>query len=729
MSEMAIADACLLYLSQEKYSQLITKRTGLWVTASGEDLSNHHLLTYSAKYWDKHLDEVQETPQLFQRVEAFLTSPNFQTTLQIQSLYVEGHFGLYMLQGHVESHKYTKRVFPKWLSEHRAGSCTEFSKNYRSFISEWQPLLDCGTGCEGCYDHAHYVRYAGELDRCLWKALGPRNFLSSNRERYYSFMLSSGQNRSSRQIASYYEAVSADGKSVVVMQSCNRRSVDHTRIEDLQSSDRAHINRNEFGRRTDVESSPYHQEIWNLPSHATPTLLTQRIILTDLAPEEWRTPGTVLDNNQHSRNLKIMSFSPDLSYLRIESQMFAKDSSGGYIAIDGLDLTTGNALACFEDITSRGSLLVLASRQRMPTTSLTRGRTTDPKPNDEKVPENTDRHLGLDLYSGDCDHCSRDPSRSKSGSNSPSRNQSKKESSEHGDSTNEYASSSSSTESLDWNSAEETWSEASTDVALLEQLQWKKVESSEEESSAVSDSEGDSEESEISRDEELSEGPVHSYGQLLDEDESDGGGIDLNCGSEDDAYQGDSDGSDLSDYSDVNDGVGFDSDDEYSMSRRLFIKALGQRRSKYPEGCLMIYDVASKPPNLLFRFSQRLPLKLYDSPPAIHPTRPLVVWPSFGGDILFVDYEAKSYFTRRARTSTRKSISPPFSSVFYGQVLIQQSSSPRIHEMQLLTMRQVSTYGVPRGTRNAPLQGREKEARQTLFIPLRLTLHPPALNA
>ncbi len=227
ISEMAIADACLLYLSQEKYAQLMTKRLGQWVTTSGEDLSDHHLLTYSAKYWDKHLDEVPETPQLLRRVERFLSSSNFQTTLQIQSLCVEAQFGLYTVKGHARSHKYTKRVFPRWFAENKTRNNSEFLGSYRTFISEWQSFLDCGTCGDDCCNYANYARYVGELDRCLWKALGPSNFLSSNRERYSSFMLSSGRTPRSRQTASYQDGVARDGSLVVVLQSLSGRLVNN----------------------------------------------------------------------------------------------------------------------------------------------------------------------------------------------------------------------------------------------------------------------------------------------------------------------------------------------------------------------------------------------------------------------------------------------------------------------------------------------------------------------
>ena len=225
ISEMAIADACLLYLSQEKYAQLMTKRLSQWVTASGEDLSNNHLLTYSAKYWDKHLDDVPETPQLLRRVESFLTSSNFQTTLQIQSLCVEAQFGLYTLEGHARNHKYTKRVFPRWFAENKAQNNSEFVGSYRTFVSEWRSFLECGTCSDDCCKYANYARFVGELDRCLWKALGPANFLSSNHERYFSFMLSNGKPLPNKQTASYQDGVAKDGSLVVVLQSLSGGSV------------------------------------------------------------------------------------------------------------------------------------------------------------------------------------------------------------------------------------------------------------------------------------------------------------------------------------------------------------------------------------------------------------------------------------------------------------------------------------------------------------------------
>lgn len=54
----------------------------------------------------------------------------------------------------------------------------------------------------------------------------------------------------------------------------------------------------------------------------------------------------------------------------------------------------------------------------------------------------------------------------------------------------------------------------------------------------------------------------------------------------------------------------------------------------------------------IFHFSQELPITLYNSPPAIHPSKPLIVWPIGRGDVLFADFLCQSYFIRKLRLST-----------------------------------------------------------------------------
>lgn len=70
---------------------------------------------------------------------------------------------------------------------------------------------------------------------------------------------------------------------------------------------------------------------------------------------------------------------------------------------------------------------------------------------------------------------------------------------------------------------------------------------------------------------------------------------------------------------------------------------------------ISVYDIRSGHPVRLFHFQQDLPVMLYSSPPAIHPSKPLVAWPLGGGDVLFADYMANTYFIRGAVPSTQDS--------------------------------------------------------------------------
>lgn len=87
-----LASICFKYLIQPRYKQLLKKQNDTFVTSAGEDINGHHLLSYAAKYWDKHLDDVEFSQEWCQRVERFIRSSQFTSCLQVQSLLVEGRF-------------------------------------------------------------------------------------------------------------------------------------------------------------------------------------------------------------------------------------------------------------------------------------------------------------------------------------------------------------------------------------------------------------------------------------------------------------------------------------------------------------------------------------------------------------------------------------------------------------------------------------------------------------
>lgn len=85
-----LAMGCLKYLRQPKYDGLLSKVVQSFSTISDEDIVNHHLLVYSAKYWRSHMDTMSYSLELCQKLEDFVRSTNFMTCLQVQSLLVGG---------------------------------------------------------------------------------------------------------------------------------------------------------------------------------------------------------------------------------------------------------------------------------------------------------------------------------------------------------------------------------------------------------------------------------------------------------------------------------------------------------------------------------------------------------------------------------------------------------------------------------------------------------------
>jgi hypothetical protein len=85
-----LGNICLTYLSQPCYGQLLERRGEKFVSKDGQDITQHHLLSYGAKYWSVHLDDIPPGDDWCDRVADFVRSRQFLTLLQVQSLMVEG---------------------------------------------------------------------------------------------------------------------------------------------------------------------------------------------------------------------------------------------------------------------------------------------------------------------------------------------------------------------------------------------------------------------------------------------------------------------------------------------------------------------------------------------------------------------------------------------------------------------------------------------------------------
>jgi hypothetical protein len=260
------------------------------------------------------------------------------------------------------------------------------------------------------------------------------------------------------------------------------------------------------------------------------------------------------------------------------------------------------------------------------------------------------------------------------------------------DDTEESCYSSSQTE----NSAQESWSEGSTD------------QESEIDSSDNNDEDEDGEEANQSTEETL-EGNAESDEEDGD-NESDSGNNQSDIGdsqSDSDDRSESSDGSTRDeiilthdDYIESNtDYLGgwsnhvyqYDSDSEASDRLQIRPSFPGQlKRNRISPGkntaSIAVYELQSGSLRRLFHYEMNIPIPLYHSPPVIHPSKPLVAWPLSGGDVLFADYAAKTYFIRRSMPTTRFSKSNDSTMWPWGGELLMRPhfSTSRLYEDALL---------------------------------------------
>ena len=362
------------------------------------------------------------------------------------------------------------------------------------------------------------------------------------------------------------------------------------------------------------------------------------------------------------RGLKDISLSPDLCCLRIGSRILVKDEGGRYSEIQRLEILSEDSPPYFEDVVLKESHLVLASREKAERIDEPRGRSRDKntKTSLKRGKPLADLGSNLGVTSTDCPLCSREHSKEPSHgiTLSPSKDQNNKTHKEDA-SERESTSSSPEEESSAWNSADESWSEGSTSDdengrALLIRLD----STSEDSWSETSKSKAESDlETEGSAKDDAPDPPIASHGQLLDDYEGESEASNFEWDSDDSPYDAGSDASDCDYRYESDDELGYSSGEQDEL--RAFLRSTRERRGAKPEqGLLIVYDLGAGHPVQLFKFVHPLPVRLYNSPPVIHPSCPLVVWPLCGGDILFADYKESSYFIRKMRPTTRKGKSP-----------------------------------------------------------------------
>ena len=255
--------------------------------------------------------------------------------------------------------------------------------------------------------------------------------------------------------------------------------------------------------------------------------------------------------------MNLVSFSPDLSYVRVGLQLFSLNDSGNFEEIEEIKVDDRKQPPIFEHLVSRDRILVLASRRKMPKFDKDREKSTDCKSKGENLETDKGSHQSQDLDPDHCQLCSQELSGSDQKQTVPPPKHTDESSNESDNENSAGESSSSSSESSTDDSAEDSWSEGSTDVDQFSHVPWNGSESSGEDAQSIEFEGSSKEDSNASDEQDSGDEPTHSYGQLLDEDESDGGDIDFGGGFDDDICAGDSNASETGDCCG---GLGSDSD-------------------------------------------------------------------------------------------------------------------------------------------------------------------------
>ncbi|KAG9219723.1 hypothetical protein CCMSSC00406_0010186 [Pleurotus cornucopiae] len=275
------------------------------------DYSQVLVLLYTAKYWDKHLDDIDDAAtcdNLRSRITSFIRSANFRTRMDGRS--------------------YLRRVFPSWFVDDEGRALWE---DYRRFLHDWKYFLSCQE-CAGDSNHRCKVLLCvGDLTRCWWSALGTSNFLAKFEERFRSFSFQSEGLRNT---------------------SLGRRQRGAKRVLDRS----AEAISNEIPKELNCD-------YWSFDSSEAPALRSRYTIhLPD--NHDWKIYNNPPDDQKLSREMApFVAFSNDFQTLRIGTQLYARRGENSFDAIQGAKATsTKRHPAYVEEFARRDNIVILASR-------------------------------------------------------------------------------------------------------------------------------------------------------------------------------------------------------------------------------------------------------------------------------------------------------------------------------------------------------------------------------
>ncbi|KAL3465574.1 hypothetical protein BJX64DRAFT_285505 [Aspergillus heterothallicus] len=622
LENKVMAEICLRYLLQPRYSKLLCKANDTYVDTRGDDIMDHHLLSYSAKYWDKHMDSVPFSPELCQSVPQLLKSPQFFTLLQVQSLFIEGQFTYWLNSLRPWAGKHFRRVFPHWLDGH----CTEaFTSHYGAFVGEWGYMLADQTRLERPCE--------GEIDRCFFGALGDDNFLHGGPSRYKSLKFMEHVDSAESVAATrYYDGVDEAGTRLRVV-----------KLEEVTR-----------------ENLIFRCESWRLDGQEKKLQATQTLRVSPAFWPLYEYPTTeTVFGRPH-----FVSFTTDLKFMRIGSDIFIESND----EFEPLSIHE----AYFEEWANNGRFLAVTTRRAVAEDDIeTPEPAVDGFPVDFAEIKTQELKTKLELMDekaaaeatdstestqptttseneSDSDDASSATSASSVALNDPDDVESTADqkswagTSETG--TTDRLLFQPSSESAG-NSAYTSWSEGSTDL-MSDELEGEDDQWNDWDYQKLYPEELDLEErgSIKSNDEASVDADVKSHMSESDYDSDDLMPRDL---SDDESSESESSSGSSSSSSDSYSSSSENSED--GGGARLEDMMLGKRSTKF-EGSkrtsIRVYDSSRLESVPVFHYTGFVKGDLFDSPPVFHPSKPLLVWPLGDGDILFANYESNKYFTR-----------------------------------------------------------------------------------
>ncbi|KAK7722769.1 hypothetical protein SLS63_009164 [Diaporthe eres] len=559
--------------------QILLKRSSVEQTESSrfprqEDFLRDadSLLLYFAKFWTKHIEDIEPTPDERKAVTAFANSSNFQTLLQVQSLTVADQFEQIafgacsdeeaLIMGRDGYHHLQRQSFPKWLFHHKNSVFREYVPyrgQYRHFVNEWGYLLTRATS------PSDQDYFPGEVERCLSGMMGPSSFLSHMKEKYSSFMLSQEP----------FDCTMSNSR--VLVERLSRTGDQFTVVSAVPRQNLAG-----FLVPIAIEPDPsplfIRIETWDLTKTAMPCLIsTSNVSAADLSETLGRTASVSVTPKEYLKE----------GYIWLDDLPVPDHESNPMLLHE--KQTRHDRESISFDFRTRDNIVMSARRSKYKT---------------KKVPHRfSQQHKNKSVTTIETR-----PDWSSSESDSPS------------------------SEDDDDNAAEETCSEGSTDF------------DSDEASSDDGTGENDASSAEATADEDSSD---DSYDSSSSYDE-DGYPKPSRKGSRQRRKETLASGI-------IESNLAFDEEEgQATRTRERPISRLSQRKNMV-HASLSVYDMRSGHPIRLFSFKQDLPVMLYSSPPALHPSKSLVAWPLGGGDILFADYMANTFFIRGAVPNTQDS--------------------------------------------------------------------------